>query len=80
MLKAFRCANKVLKASTAFTEIEYNFIKRLVELVIESDCGSVATIDILNDSSAPLKMDARETLMERLKQERWINMVSDAII
>ena len=77
LLKVFRCANKVLKASTAFTETEYNFIKRLVELVIESDSGSVAAIDILNDSGAPLKMDAKETLLERLKQEKWINIVSD---
>ena len=73
--QVFRCANNVLKTSNAFTEAEYAFIKRLVELVIESDAGCVPSIDLLNDDAVSLKMDAKEELLERLKEEKWIGQV-----
>ena len=73
--QVFRCANNVLKTSNAFSDAEYAFIKRLVELVIESDSGSVPSIDLLNDDAVSLKMDAKEALLERLQQEKWIGQV-----
>ncbi|XP_053712891.1 non-structural maintenance of chromosomes element 1 homolog isoform X2 [Synchiropus splendidus] len=68
--------NDVTKLSSDYAENELELFKKIMDLIVGSDCGTATSIDILNSTDTlttkKLKKIEAEQLLNRLVQDQWL--------
>lgn len=65
--------------ASRYTKDELEFFKKLVELIVDSDTGTVGSIDAVNiaDSINRMSKNDAEELLEKFQHDKWIEKTGD---
>ncbi|KAK2167679.1 hypothetical protein LSH36_25g03061 [Paralvinella palmiformis] len=73
--------SEITKLASDYTVNELEFFKKMIEAIVESDTGTISTIDSLNLVHQVDKMAKKEAefLLKKLERENWLNKNAEGV-